>query len=80
MGFKSRVNRAEWPNIDRKNRVFTSPPITATQNLIATCLEIMGRTETLPIPTVLRCLQTTRRAKGEELRTYCADLAKPRLA
>ena len=31
MGFKSRVNRAEWPNIDRKNRVFTSPPITAAQ-------------------------------------------------
>ena len=42
--------------------------------------EIMGRTETLPIPTVLRCLQTTRKAKGEKLRTYCADLAKPRLA
>ena len=38
MGFKSRVNRAEWPNIDRENRVFTSPPITAAQNLIATCL------------------------------------------
>ena len=42
--------------------------------------EIMGRTETLPIPTVLRCLQTTRRAKCGKLRTYCADLAISRLA